>query len=550
VRVVGARHRQRPRRFFRPLSASLRIGARVGFCFMSAVSPPPCTTKPGITGGRPCRRSGRRHVVEEVLRGDRRFLVEQFDREAAERGVESDHGGVRVRLETGRNSERAGVRCHARGGGAEAPAAATRPEWSRLDAMGGQPGNVPGCRGRRARNRSRSRTCDRSGRTPSRRLRVAAAWQRARCREAPAASSAPSRARRSTVAGVRGGGRRAAVLLGTAGRAALPGRRRLRRPDRRGGSRSLPSGRGGRPRRVRLDALARQRTAPRAPRSAASRSRRPAARRRAVQGFPTANSGCRSSCTGAKATATCAMPARQRLGDPAAAAARPRQPVHGTAEMSNGGPEPTWPACSAPWRPSAPGLSTRCRRASVHVTAGSSIDPVAWLVALRERFPSCTLFAWARRRGVPRGKPERLVRVRGESVETVALAGTAPRGGSAAADRALGGRCATAARTARARDRRAAPALGAGAVLRRPRGRRRAAAAQDRTCSTCARTCAQGAPRRTGVAARTRVAPAPDSGRGRRARARRSRGWPSRRQWSAAGSRAGGIPAVEWRRGI
>ncbi len=76
---------------------------------------------------------------------------------------------------------------------------------------------------------------------------------------------------------------------------------------------------------------------------------------------------------------------------------------------------------------------------AVHVAARAPIDPVAWLVALRERFPSCTLFAVGEGDAVFLGaSPERLVRVRGEVVETVALAGTAPRGASTAADRALG----------------------------------------------------------------------------------------------------------------
>jgi isochorismate synthase len=74
-----------------------------------------------------------------------------------------------------------------------------------------------------------------------------------------------------------------------------------------------------------------------------------------------------------------------------------------------------------------------------HVTAGSAIDPIVWLVALRERFPSCTLFAVGEGDAVFLGaSPERLVRVRGETVETAAIAGTAPRGASRVADQALG----------------------------------------------------------------------------------------------------------------
>lgn len=74
-----------------------------------------------------------------------------------------------------------------------------------------------------------------------------------------------------------------------------------------------------------------------------------------------------------------------------------------------------------------------------HITAGSAIDPVVWLVALRERFPSCTLFAIGEGDAVFLGAtPERLVRVRGETVETAAIAGTAARGASRTSDQALG----------------------------------------------------------------------------------------------------------------
>ena len=38
-----------PRAFLRPLPASFLIGARVGFCVMSGVKPPPWIMKPGIT---------------------------------------------------------------------------------------------------------------------------------------------------------------------------------------------------------------------------------------------------------------------------------------------------------------------------------------------------------------------------------------------------------------------------------------------------------------------------------------------------------------------
>jgi len=76
---------------------------------------------------------------------------------------------------------------------------------------------------------------------------------------------------------------------------------------------------------------------------------------------------------------------------------------------------------------------------AAYVTSRHPIDAVSWLVALRERFPGCTLFAIGEGDKVFLGAtPERLVRVRGDEVETAAIAGTAPRGASRAADRALG----------------------------------------------------------------------------------------------------------------
>ena len=115
-------------------------------------------------------------------------------------------------------------------------------------------------------------------------------------------------------------------------------------------------------------------------------------------------------------------------------------PVRGPAEIGNGGPDVyvdrvrrALDAIRAGW------LDKVVLARAVHVTAGSAIDPVAWLVALRERFPTCTLFAVGDGDAVFLGaSPERLVRVHGEQVETVALAGTAPRGASNSADRALG----------------------------------------------------------------------------------------------------------------
>lgn len=115
-------------------------------------------------------------------------------------------------------------------------------------------------------------------------------------------------------------------------------------------------------------------------------------------------------------------------------------PVHGVAEFSGEGPEH---------------YIARVRRAldeihagplrkvvvarAAHAMARTAIDPVSWLVALRERFPSCTVFAVGEGDAVFLGAtPERLVRMDGERVLTTAVAGTAARGASPAADRALG----------------------------------------------------------------------------------------------------------------
>jgi salicylate biosynthesis isochorismate synthase len=116
------------------------------------------------------------------------------------------------------------------------------------------------------------------------------------------------------------------------------------------------------------------------------------------------------------------------------------QPVHGPAEIGNGGPDAYVARVQRALAGIRAGTFDKVVVArEVHVSAGSSIDPVAWLVALRERFPSCTLFAVGDGDAVFLGaSPERLVRVQGSEVETVALAGTAPRGASTAADRALG----------------------------------------------------------------------------------------------------------------
>jgi len=115
-------------------------------------------------------------------------------------------------------------------------------------------------------------------------------------------------------------------------------------------------------------------------------------------------------------------------------------PVRGAAEIGNGGPAPyVAKVGQALQQIQAGGLRKVVLARAVHVTAGSPIDPVAWLVALRERFPACTLFAFGEGDTVFLGaSPEQLVRVDGETVRTAALAGTAPRGASQLSDRALG----------------------------------------------------------------------------------------------------------------
>ncbi len=115
-------------------------------------------------------------------------------------------------------------------------------------------------------------------------------------------------------------------------------------------------------------------------------------------------------------------------------------PVRGAAEIGNGGPEAYAANVQRALEEIRTGSLQKVVLArAVHVTTRSAIDPVAWLVALRERFPTCTLFAVGEGDAVFLGAtPERLVRVSGELVETAALAGTAPRGASQASDRALG----------------------------------------------------------------------------------------------------------------
>ena len=115
-------------------------------------------------------------------------------------------------------------------------------------------------------------------------------------------------------------------------------------------------------------------------------------------------------------------------------------PVRGPADIGNGGPDAYVARVrDALGRIRGGSLDKVVIARAVHVTAGSAIDPVAWLVALRERFTSCTLFAVGTGDTVFLGAtPERLVRVDGDVVQTAAIAGTAPRGASQAADRALG----------------------------------------------------------------------------------------------------------------
>ncbi|NJD32350.1 MAG: hypothetical protein FIB04_10735, partial [Gammaproteobacteria bacterium] len=115
-------------------------------------------------------------------------------------------------------------------------------------------------------------------------------------------------------------------------------------------------------------------------------------------------------------------------------------PVRGVVEIGNGGAGPYVERVQRILDGISSGRLQKVVLArAVHVDSRSAIDPVAWLVALRERFPSCTLFAVGDGDAVFLGaSPERLVRVEGGLVLTAALAGTAPRGASRADDQALG----------------------------------------------------------------------------------------------------------------
>lgn len=116
------------------------------------------------------------------------------------------------------------------------------------------------------------------------------------------------------------------------------------------------------------------------------------------------------------------------------------RPVHGVAEFSGERPEGYLARVHAALTEIHAGRFSKVVVArAAHVAARSPIDVVAWLVALRERFPSCTLFAVGDGNAVFLGaSPERLVRVEGPVVKTAAIAGTAARGPAPAADQALG----------------------------------------------------------------------------------------------------------------
>ncbi len=116
------------------------------------------------------------------------------------------------------------------------------------------------------------------------------------------------------------------------------------------------------------------------------------------------------------------------------------QPARGMVEFANGGPEAYIERVQRALDGIRGGhLQKVVVAREAHVHTRYAIDPVAWLVALRERYPGCTLFAVGEGDSVFLGaSPERLVRISGDLVETAAIAGTAPRGASQAADRALG----------------------------------------------------------------------------------------------------------------
>ena len=94
-----------PRRFFRPLSASFLIGLPRRLLLHVGGHAAALDDEAGddaVKDG--AVEMAGVDVVEEVLRGDRRVLLEQFNGEVAERGFESDHGG-----RPGKCEKRAGI---------------------------------------------------------------------------------------------------------------------------------------------------------------------------------------------------------------------------------------------------------------------------------------------------------------------------------------------------------------------------------------------------------------------------------------------------------
>jgi isochorismate synthase EntC len=124
---------------------------------------------------------------------------------------------------------------------------------------------------------------------------------------------------------------------------------------------------------------------------------------------------------------------------------------------------------------------------AAYVTSRHPIDAVSWLVALRERFPGCTLFAIGEGDKVFLGAtPERLVRVRGDEVETAAIAGTAPRGAS----RATAARTATSTQSSSAIWQRCCRS-----VAKTSRWTPNRRSLRPARCSTCGPSCGRGAAR-------------------------------------------------------
>ena len=75
---------------------------------------------------------------------------------------------------------------------------------------------------------------------------------------------------------------------------------------------------------------------------------------------------------------------------------------------------------------------------SRHAEAGAALDVFAALGQLRARYPDCYVFGlWSGGRAFVGATPERLVRVDGHDVRASSLAGSAPRGATAAEDAAM-----------------------------------------------------------------------------------------------------------------